>query len=284
MTRRSRASPMELRVVHTIATSDGAALAVLDTGSHAGPPAGPDAALGPTPLLFIHGNSCDHTFLAPQIAHFSPSRRVVAPDLRGHGASAKPLGDYSFARLAEDLADICQALSLPRVVAVGHSMGGMLAVELSHRHPHLVAAVAGLDSTLLTPPGRPSRIMSLLDGLKSTAYQGYFLRYFDNAFEPTDDPQRRQAILEYMLQTPQHVMVSLFEQWRLADGAAALRALDVPLLYVSATKPRMDLAALRELCPQLVTGQVVGSGHFLTLETPTQVNAMLERFLEMTGL
>lgn len=260
---------MELRA---ITTSDGVTLSVLDAGSSG------------APLLLIHGNSCDHTFMEPQRDYFSPSRRVVCPDLRGHGASGKPQGDYSFARLADDLAEICLALELPPVVAVGHSMGGMLAVELSHRHPGLVAAVAGLDSTLLTPPGRPSRIMSLLDGLKSSAYQSYFRRYFDNSFEPTDDKGRKEAILARMLQTPQHVMVSLFEQWRIADGAAALRALSVPLLYISASKPRMDVAQLREFCPQLVAGQVVGSGHFLTLEAPEQINAMLERFLRISGL
>ncbi len=261
---------MEFRA---ITTSDGTQISVLDTGGGGG-----------APMLLIHGNSCDHTFLTPQCEFFAPTRRVISPDLRGHGASGKPHGDYSFTRMADDMAEICLALDLPPVVAVGHSMGGMLAVELCHRHPGLVAAVAGLDSTLLTPPGRPSRIMSLLDGLKSPAYHKYFLHYFEKSFEPTDDPDRRQAILDHMLKTPQHVIVSLFEQWRLADGAAALRALAVPLLYISTSKPRMDVTQLRELCPQLATGQVVGSGHFMTLEVPEQVNAMLDRFLWINGL
>ena len=87
-----------------------------------------------------------------------------------------------------------------------------------------------------------------------------------------------------MLATPQHVVVSLFEQWRVADGATAAQACRVPFLYVSSTRPRTDTAQLRELCPQLATGQVVGSGHFMTLEVPDQVNAMIERFLAINGL
>ena len=70
-------------------------------------------------------------------------------------------------------------LGLPPMIVVGHSMGGMVALELSHRHPGLVLALACLDSTVLTPPGRPSRIHSLLEGLKTTAWQGYFRRYFE---------------------------------------------------------------------------------------------------------
>ncbi|WP_243312623.1 alpha/beta fold hydrolase [Fundidesulfovibrio agrisoli] len=256
---------------------DGTALNVYDSGAEGVLP----------PLLFVHGNSCDHTFLTPQIEHFQKTRRVIAPDLRGHGESDAPQEGYAFAELAEDLAEMLNGLEGMEgraVTAVGHSMGGVVVLELAHHHPELVAGVACLDSTVLSPPGRPSRIHSLLDGLRSTAWQGYFLRYFEAAFDPVDDPQRKQAILERMLRTPQHVIVALFEQWRIADGAAAARACRAPMLYVSSSRPRTDTAQLAELCPQLMHGQAVGSGHFLTLEVPAQVNAMLERFLEINGL
>ncbi len=242
-----------------------------------------DAAPG-TPLLCIHGNSCDGGFFAPQAEHFAPARRVLAPDLRGHGASGAPDCDYTFALLADDLAGLLDALGVPRVVAVGHSMGGAIALELCLRRPDLVAGVACLDSTLLTPPGRPSRVHSLLDGLRSTAWQGYFIRYFEALFAPEDDPERMRAILERMLRTPQHVVVSLFEHWRIADGAAALRACSVPLVYVASSRPHADREALLQHCPSLLWGQVVACGHFLTLEAPDQVNAMLERFLFVSGL
>jgi pimeloyl-ACP methyl ester carboxylesterase len=243
-----------------------------------------DSHHGDRSILFLHGNSCDHTFLAPQIEYFSKRFRVVAPDLRGHGASDKPDCAYTFARLSDDIAEMAEQMGLSSMNVVGHSMGGAVALELSHRHPELVLTLACLDSTVLTPPGRPSRIHSLLEGLKSDAWQGYFRRYFEAAFEPTDDPHRKQAILQRMLTTPQHVVISLFEQWRIADGAAAAQACRAPFLYISSTKLRTDTAQLRELCPQLTTGQVVGSGHFMTLEVPDQVNAMLERFLAINLL
>jgi pimeloyl-ACP methyl ester carboxylesterase len=39
---------------------------------------------------------------------------------------------------------------------------------------------------------------------------------------------------------------------------------------------------MRQLCPQLLTAQIVGAGHFVQLEVPEQVNAMLDRFLRIT--
>lgn len=255
-----------------VTVSDGTGLSVFEAGH------------GGRPLLLVHGNSCDHTFLAPQVDHFAPMRRVIAPDLRGHGASEKPEGDYTLARLAQDLAEVLAALDTGPVVAVGHSMGGLAALELAVRHPDAVAAVVCLDSGLLVPHGRPSRVHALAEGLRSPEWKSYFLRHFEAAFEPTDDPARKKAILERMMGTPRHVMASLFEQQRQGDAQAALRLLRAPLLCVGAARARTDVARLLELCPQAVTGQTVGSGHFMTLEVPEQVNAMLERFLKVTGL
>ena len=53
----------------------------------------------------------------------------------------------------------------------------------------------------------------------------------------------------------------------------------VPVLYIDAGTPNTDLSRFGELCPRLVTGKTVGSGHFVQLEVPEQVNAMIERFL-----
>ena len=64
-----------------------------------------------------------------------------------------------------------------------------------------------------------------------------------------------------------------------SEGAAA--GARVPVLNISSSAPRANVARFHELCPQLVHGQVVGAGHFLQLEVPEQVNAMIERFLQL---
>jgi pimeloyl-ACP methyl ester carboxylesterase len=66
------------------------------------------------------------------------------------------------------------------------------------------------------------------------------------------------------------------------DGAAALARIRCPLLVVRAGAP-MDLDRLRGLQPDALVGNVVGSGHWLTLVVPDQVNAMLDRFLELAS-
>jgi hypothetical protein len=58
----------------------------------------------------------------------------------------------------------------------------------------------------------------------------------------------------------------------------------VPFLYLAAAPPLADLVRLRALNPQIVIGQTVGAGHFHQLEVPEQVNAMIERFLRVSGI
>ena len=82
-----------------------------------------------------------------------------------------------------------------------------------------------------------------------------------------------------MAATPQHVIASAMEDYLAYDSAAAAAACKLPLVYVSSGPWFADVARLRELCPQLVTGQTVGSGHYHQLEVPEQINAMIDRFV-----
>ena len=59
----------------------------------------------------------DHTHLAPQFDYFGRTHRVVAVDLRGHGASDMPMQEYTVAGFADDLAWLCDQLGVVKPVA-----------------------------------------------------------------------------------------------------------------------------------------------------------------------
>ncbi len=238
---------------------------------------------GEPPILLVHGWCCDHTYLAPQFEHFRREHRTVAVDLRGHGQSDKPVQEYTIALFADDLAWLCREIGLAKPVVIGHSMGGVIAVELAHRHPDLPAAVVALDAPLAPPPARRERSLRLLEALRGPNYRAAQRDFVAQVlFLPTDDPQRKARIVDAMSSAPQHVMASayaaLHEGW---DSTVALRACTVPLLSIAAAMPLTDPARLRELCPHAATGQTVGAGHFHQLEVPEQVNAMIDRFLRI---
>ena len=71
---------------------------------------------------------------------------VIAPDLLGHGRSAKPPGDYSLGAYASGIRDLLVALEIPRSTVVGHSLGGGIAMQFSYQFPERVGRLVLVDS------------------------------------------------------------------------------------------------------------------------------------------
>jgi pimeloyl-ACP methyl ester carboxylesterase len=232
------------------------------------------------PLVFVHGWSYDHTLFAPQVARFSAAYRVITIDLRGHGDSDAPHQEYTVAGFADDLAWMCGQLGVERPVVIGHSMGGTIALELAACYPRLPAAIMLIDSVILPSPAFVEALRPIGEQLRRPSYCKAIEQAGETLFLPTDDANRKAQILTQMSLTPQHVAVSAFNNHLLAhDASAAAASCAVPAAYISAATTMADLPRFRALCPQLITGQTIGSGHFSPLEVPDQINAMIERFL-----
>lgn len=239
-----------------------------------------EAGQGDPPLVLVHGLSCHRGFWDGQVEHFSRDHRVLAMDLRGHGGSDAPEQRYTMRALAEDVGWICTQLEIRRPVVVGHSLGGLVALELAAISAEQVGAVVLVDSVLLPGREREPFVRELVAALRSAGGEGALREYYATFFAPLDDLERRAWVLEEIGKTPLHVTSSILEEsiasW---DDAEALARCEAPLLYLDASTPNADLALAARLHPRLVLGRTVGSGHFSPLEVPAQINAMLERFL-----
>jgi pimeloyl-ACP methyl ester carboxylesterase len=216
--------------------------------------------------------------MAPLFTYFRRSHRVITVDLRGHGESDKPEQDYTMAVFADDLAWTCGELGLEKPIVIGHSMGGVIAVEVAARFPDLLSAVVTLDSPVVASAALLDRVKPLAEGLHSPAFRDLQAQFVDSMFLPTDNQDRKERIKAGMLSTPQHVAESAFANV-LKDTVSSVRACKVPLLVLAAAESLSDLPRLREVCPNVVIGQTVGAGHFHQLEVPEQITAMIERFL-----
>jgi pimeloyl-[acyl-carrier protein] methyl ester esterase len=104
-----------------------------------------DLGAGP-PVVLVHGWSTSSAVFEEEAALLARSRRVVVPDLRGHGRSAP--APFSLADLARDLAALLDALALDGAVLAGWSLGGQVALAAL---PFVRARVAGLVLASATP-------------------------------------------------------------------------------------------------------------------------------------
>ena len=108
-----------------------------------GPPSAP-------PVVLLHGlgeGGVSWAAVAPRLAE---RHRVLALDLRGHGASDWP-GSYALERMCDDVVGVLDALGLDVVVLVGHSLGGVVAYLVAFAHPERVARLVVEDA----PPPWP---------------------------------------------------------------------------------------------------------------------------------
>ena len=237
---------------------------------------------GDPELLLVPGWCCDHTAFRPQFEHFARTHAVTALDPRGCGQSDAPETGYSIPELADDVAAFCTAVGIEKPVVAGHSLGGMIAVELGARYPDLPSALVLVD------PGP-------IDPLPETVE--FFRRFADQLAGPDGEALRREYvadmgthdetlgrwIVDLMCGVPQHVAAAVIGGVTSWNGRDPLAGCTCPVLVLRADVwPGTDVLRLLEIKPDLEIGITVGAGHFHQLEVPEQVNAMIERFLALS--
>jgi pimeloyl-ACP methyl ester carboxylesterase len=103
------------------------------------------AGSGP-PLVLIHGITSSSATWERVMPYLARRFTVIAPDLIGHGSSAKPRGDYSLGAHASGVRDLMVALGHERASIVGHSLGGGIAMQFSYQFPERTERLVLVDS------------------------------------------------------------------------------------------------------------------------------------------
>jgi pimeloyl-ACP methyl ester carboxylesterase len=109
------------------------------------------------PILLIHGITASSVVWESVGPRLARDHTVLAPDLLGHGHSAKPRGDYSMGAFASGIRDLVLSLGLGPVTVVGHSLGGGVAMQFSYQFPERVERLA-----LVSSGGLGRRVSGLL--------------------------------------------------------------------------------------------------------------------------
>ncbi len=224
------------------------------------------------PLILIHGAGATH-FDFPsslQMLH------AIAPDLPGHGQSDPP----SFRRVEEYAAAMhafLDALDLPEVYLMGHSMGGAIAQMLALTMPERVCGLV-LLATGAHLPVSPTLLTGLKEKIVETV--GLIVKWE----WAKDAPQTwRDQSFKRMLQTPPHIIAGDYYACSQFDIRSRLSALTMPTLILGASADRMtpppiqhDLAAhLRHASLHIIPD----GGHMVALEQPDVVTALVREWL-----
>jgi pimeloyl-ACP methyl ester carboxylesterase len=155
-----------------------------------------------TPLVLIHGWPEIAFTWRHQIKAFAAAgRRVIAPDMRGYGATPGPerVEDYDLEHLTGDVAHLLDHLKIDKAIVVGHDWGGFVAWGFPLRHPDRAAGIVGLNTPHLPrPPVDPIALFRQRFGDSM-----YIVRFQDPAREPdrifAENPEK---LFDFMLRKP----------------------------------------------------------------------------------
>ena len=234
------------------------------------------------PIVFIPGWCCDHTFFQPQFDEFKSRHRVVALDLRGCGQSDQPEGGYDIPTLADDIANLCREVGIKRPILAGHSLGGMICVELAARHPSLPRAIIAVDpGPLAITPQSTATFEAFIAALEGPDSDRARRDYIGQMFLPDADAGLQKRITDTMCSTPLPIAIAQLRGVLTWNGLGALQLVTAPMLVLRCeTGGGNDPARLHGFKSDIRFGVTVGAGHFHQLEVPDQVNAMIARFLK----
>jgi pimeloyl-ACP methyl ester carboxylesterase len=114
------------------------------------------------PLVIIVGLSVDLTTIQEIVSQLSQRYQVIAFDNRGAGRSDKPDIPYSIEMMADDTAELLNALRIEQAHIMGISLGGRIAIALTLKHPELVKSLILVSTGAKVPNTLGRRLLFLL--------------------------------------------------------------------------------------------------------------------------
>ncbi|MGA2978615.1 MAG: alpha/beta hydrolase [Terriglobales bacterium] len=269
-----------------------------------GPPNGP-------PLVLLHGLGRRWQVFLPVIPALSLRWHIFAPDLRGHGKSARVARGYHGPQYSEDIACLLRERVCAPAVLFGHSLGGMLGMWVACHHPELVRALVLGDNMIVAGQLRSPMLhnpmyRALFSGLRDLTRTGGSVERIADGIgrivlpvPGTDEsvmirelPGNDEAYLLSWARCVQQADPDAYEMtldgsslegW---DGETVLRGIACPTLLLQGT-PELgglmsdaDVALATRLLPHHAHVKFRNLGHALFIQQPEPVLRAVTNFLE----
>ena len=238
-------------------------------------------------LVFLHGlGSCGQDWLL-QMPVLADRFHAIAPDLRGHGQSARPQGRICVADLAGDVTGIMDALGVERAHLVGLSLGGCVAQQIALDCPARVRSLTLVNTFARLDSGEPRTALLValrmgILGILGLPTQAHFVaaRLFP---KPEQAPLRQIAAQRIAANDPPTYrrMLVAIKRFDVRDRLGEIRC---PTLVIAGERDTtVPLRAKRFLAAHIPGARleiVADSGHATPVDQPDAFNELLTRFLQ----
>ncbi|MDE0634322.1 MAG: alpha/beta hydrolase [Candidatus Poribacteria bacterium] len=217
-------------------------------------------------LLFLHGTGCDSADWTSVTEKLPQNQRLITFDFRGHGQSSVPTEPFTLTHLANDVLHLVNSIGIQEVILVGHSLGGMVAMEVAKRS----SCVAGLV---------------LLEGWTSLSSAGsaFDTGRFYGALSQTERTSIQQKAEKTRNRFKPNVWESFWTSVQDFDAYVYLKQACIPIYEVFGEMGKNKLTEQKLRIPPNPNIKVIwvpNAGHYLPHEYPEAVSDICIKFVE----
>ncbi len=237
---------------------------------------------GEPTLVFVHCWTCNHTLWDAQVDYFSKHHRVIWLDLAGHGESGSHRQRYTMQAFGQDVAAVVNQVGAGKVILVGHSMGGPVAVEAAKQLGDRVVGIVGVDTfyTAFKYPTSQEAIAAFVKPFE-TDFHGTSNKMLRSMFTAQADPAVVDTIVgKFSAADPEVGVSAMYElfDWNAHQAPADLQRFSDRLYNINAAPTG------KEPPPNAHVVMVLGVGHFVAQVKPEAFNRALEGIItKLTG-
>ncbi len=225
----------------------------------------------------------------PQLQAMPEQFRVIAPDIRGHGASDTGDGQYSLEFFVDDLFALMDYLALPSATLCGLSMGGYIALRAREREPHRVRALVLCDTRSEADSNEARlRRSAIVRTVKTEGVEAFAEEFLPLIFAPHSFRDRPEAVALcrrlICANSPLGISGTAIALGLRTDTTDALTTIAVPTLILVGEQdmltPPAAAQAMHRRIPRSEYHVISGAAHMSNLENPEEFNRHLLRFLQ----
>jgi len=233
------------------------------------------AGKGEPALVFIHGGLANRGFWEGQINAFADRHRVIALDLPGHGASGVNRKKWGLPEFGADVAAVCEAEKLNKVIIIGNSLGGPVAIEAALLLPEKAVGVIGVDTfQSLDYSYTPEQARQKAEAFRND-YADAMKQMVKGLFHKDADPALIADAERRMAKTSPEAAYQMFVSLGGYNPADSARKLTIPLRSINGDLYPTDFKAVRRIKPDFDAVIMAHTGHYPMLELPGEFNRNL---------
>lgn len=239
---------------------------------------------GDPALVFIHGWCGTRSHWRHQVDEFAKNHRVVTLDLAGHGASGSERSSWAIEALGVDVQTVVETLGLRRVVLIGHSLGGPVALVAAARMPGRVAGVIAVDTLHDAEFVLPNDAIETMAGRFEADFTGTMAQAVRSMFPAEVDQRLVDSVVTTAVGTSRVAAIAIMRDYKNLDLKKSLRSAGVPVRCINV--PPRDEGGLETAIDRnrayadFDAVILMGSGHYPMLDQPAVFNEKLRRWLE----